>query len=393
MIELVWTAALKGTAVVAVAWIATLLLRRASADLRHRIWLAALAGWLLLLWPEPLPEAARITVVGGLAGQAAAATAAPWIARIPFAWIWLAGVVAVLARYGAGVLRLAVVTRRAEATSTAGVRVTDGVSSPLTWGAIRSVILLPSYVMEWPEERRAVVLAHERAHIARHDWLWQSFGTAVTAVFWFHPLAWFAAARLRQEAEQAADDLVLAGGAPGADYAEQLLAVARQVRGRTMSAAVAVTMVRNGSLGARVTAILDATRVRARAGVRSRVAVVAACVCLVPLLAAFQNQPAAPGADTAPVLIASPDAKYSDAARTARYQGVVMLDVTVDAEGNARGIKVVRKLGLGLDEEAVAAVRQWHWLPATRDGNPVEAPVRVEMVFRLPNGTGKGEQQ
>lgn len=44
MIELVWTAALKGTAVVAFAWMAAALLRSASADLRHRIWLAALAG-------------------------------------------------------------------------------------------------------------------------------------------------------------------------------------------------------------------------------------------------------------------------------------------------------------------------------------------------------------
>ena len=57
MINLVLTAALKGTVVLGAAWIATTLLRRRSADLRHRIWLAALVAMALLLipWPAPAP--------------------------------------------------------------------------------------------------------------------------------------------------------------------------------------------------------------------------------------------------------------------------------------------------------------------------------------------------
>ena len=77
---------------------------------------------------------------------------------------------------------------------------------PLTWGLFRPVIVLPSGAEHWPEDRRRIVLSHELAHIARHDWLLQICAELVRALYWFHPLAWLAAARLRQESERACDD-------------------------------------------------------------------------------------------------------------------------------------------------------------------------------------------
>ena len=103
----------------------------------------------------------------------------------------------------------------------------------MTWGAIRPVILLPAYVEDWAEEQRDVVIRHERAHIERRDWLWQGFAQVMTAVFWFHPLVWLAAAQMRQEAEHAADDATLATGVQAPDYADRLMAVARQIQGST----------------------------------------------------------------------------------------------------------------------------------------------------------------
>ena len=111
------------------------------------------------------------------------------------------------------------------------LRVSDAIQTPMTWGAIRPVILLPAYVEDWPAEQRDVVIRHERAHIERRDWLWQAFAQVMTAIFWFHPLVWLAAAQMRQEAEHAADDATLAAGVQAPDYADRLMAVARQLSG------------------------------------------------------------------------------------------------------------------------------------------------------------------
>ena len=66
MTNIILTAALKGTVVLGFAWIATALLRRSSADLRHRIWLAALIAITLLLIPWPMPAPFKLSAAAGL---------------------------------------------------------------------------------------------------------------------------------------------------------------------------------------------------------------------------------------------------------------------------------------------------------------------------------------
>ena len=158
----------------------------------------------------------------------------------------------------------------------------------MTWGAIRPVILVPTYVEDWPAEQRDVVIRHERAHIERRDWLWQGFAQVMTAVFWFHPLVWLAAAQMRQEAEHAADDATLAAGVQAPDYADRLMAVARQLSGHSPDAAVA--MVRRPALTSRIAAILDTARTRTVASAGARIGVVLAAVALLVPLSAFQNR-------------------------------------------------------------------------------------------------------
>jgi TonB family protein len=79
-----------------------------------------------------------------------------------------------------------------------------------------------------------------------------------------------------------------------------------------------------------------------------------------------------------------PDAKYSEEARKAKYQGVVLLQVIVSAEGRATNIQIVRGPGLGLEEQAVAAVQTWRFKPAL-GLNHVAVPTRIaiEVQFRL----------
>jgi TonB family protein len=89
------------------------------------------------------------------------------------------------------------------------------------------------------------------------------------------------------------------------------------------------------------------------------------------------------GSISAPIPTYQPVPAYSEEARKAKYQGVVSLWIVVDAQGNVSDCRVVRPLGLGLDEKAVETVRTWKFRPAMRNGVPVPVRVSVEVSFRL----------
>lgn len=85
-----------------------------------------------------------------------------------------------------------------------------------------------------------------------------------------------------------------------------------------------------------------------------------------------------------PACVYCPDAKYSDAARKAKFQGLVVLSIVVLPDGRPGAIEVVRGPGLGLDEEAVKAVSIWRFKPAMgADRKPVATRIAIELQFRL----------
>ena len=89
------------------------------------------------------------------------------------------------------------------------------------------------------------------------------------------------------------------------------------------------------------------------------------------------------GGVSAPRAIYAPDPEFSDEARKAKYQGTVVLRVVVGVDGRAHDIVLQRSLGMGLDERAMDAIRQWRFDPARRDGIPVAVLVNIEVTFRL----------
>ena len=86
---------------------------------------------------------------------------------------------------------------------------------------------------------------------------------------------------------------------------------------------------------------------------------------------------------SAPVPIYKPEPPYSEEARKAKYQGVVVLLIVVDRQGNVADISILKPLGMGLDEKAVTTVRTWKFHPARRNNTPVAVRVSVEITFRL----------
>jgi periplasmic protein TonB len=89
------------------------------------------------------------------------------------------------------------------------------------------------------------------------------------------------------------------------------------------------------------------------------------------------------GGVSPPVLIYSVDAEFSDEARRAKYQGVSVVSLIVDAHGMPQRIRVVRKLGMGLDEKAVEAVRQYKFKPSMYQGKPVPVEITIEVNFHI----------
>ena len=89
------------------------------------------------------------------------------------------------------------------------------------------------------------------------------------------------------------------------------------------------------------------------------------------------------GGVSAPQLVFAPDPEFSDEARRAKYQGVCVVSLVVDAQGNPQRVQVVRHLGMGLDEKAVEAVKQYKFKPATLQGKPVPVEVNIEVNFRI----------
>jgi TonB family protein len=90
------------------------------------------------------------------------------------------------------------------------------------------------------------------------------------------------------------------------------------------------------------------------------------------------------GRISAPVPIYQPEAEFSDEARRAKYQGVCVIALIVDAQGNPQNVHVIRTLGMGLDEKAMEAVRKYKFKPAMKDGKtPVPTMITVEVDFHL----------
>ncbi len=321
-------------------------------------------------WPAPLPPAeasappALSQPNGASAIPAAPARGSGW------EWVlaaWAAGALALLARLALGVGRLWHLSRRAEEVrdlrwSTLAAEVSEdlglrrpvrllrgpGAAMPITWGTLRPVVLLPAEADAWPEARRRVVLLHELAHVARGDCLTQLLAQLACALYWFHPLAWHAARRLRTERELACDDRVLGLGTPAPEYAGHLLDVARAFRAGRRADVAAIAMARPSQLEGRLLAVLDGLRDRRPPSRGARLAAGAAALALVLPLAALRPgapapagaaapPPAAREAAPAPLAAVAPQGSPQERRLAVRSGGTLFLELGADVGARVTG--------------------------------------------------------
>lgn len=136
------------------------------------------------------------------------------------------------------------------------------ISVPQVVGLAQPVVLLPSGYGRWDADRLRVVLAHEIAHIARWDLLWQALAQACVCIYWLQPLAWLAARRMRVEREHACDDVVLLLGEKPRNYATHLVEVAAAMSHAQRASSAVVAMAARSEVQDRIVEILKTNKPR-----------------------------------------------------------------------------------------------------------------------------------
>jgi TonB family protein len=380
---------LKVTLLLAVTLIATGGMRRSSAAMRHLICACGLAGALLLAFTLIAPSGtpafrinalsvpSTVRIVRGASGFVAQALRA-----LP--WIWVAGAVFLLGRIGIGYWRVARLKRDADT----GEIVFSDVSVPFVVGLLRPVILLPRSANTWPADRMDAALRHERAHMRRKDLWTLLLAHVVCSAYWFHPMVWMVAARLRREQEQACDDAVILSGFAPASYAEALMAAAQTL---TSTQLIGCPMLTQKTFRSRITRLLadGMPRVSSSSTLRRAAIVFAGAVITIGLLNGQAQPPDENGVYkvgngiAAPSIASKVDPEYTPEAKDAKVEGTVLVQVVVGTDGLAHDINVIKGIGGGLDEKAVEAVQKWHFNPGMKEGQPVPVRASIEINFRL----------
>jgi beta-lactamase regulating signal transducer with metallopeptidase domain len=361
---------LKITCVLLAALAATLIMPRASAGARHLVWLVAVGALLVLpplaVWsplpirvlPEALAPAPAVSsnapsidlengrAVDGVVATTSLPGGVPETAPLrtfPLGFgstlllMWLVVAIALIGRllYGAWSVRR--IVRRARPLEHSDWQTplyqiadrmgldgaprllqSDEVKMPFAAGLFTTWIVLPTDSEAWTAERRSAVLIHELGHVRRRDLIGHTMGRIVAALYWFHPLVWTAARRLRAESERACDDLALVFGARPSDYAEHLLDIVTCVRDHN-TPAVALAMAHRKEFEGRMLAILNPELRRRGPSRLETVSLVGSLALLAVLVGAAapvpRVSPAPTFRQTEADSRAKPDAPRHDAAR------------------------------------------------------------------------------
>ena len=227
----------------------------------------------------------------------------PFPVRKVLVGLWLVGIIFMLTRLVVGWLRIRRICLSADPASGNGhfenmcrgrskILLTSQIDGPVCLGILEPVILLPREMYDnAPAEDLRMVLSHELAHVERRDCWTNLLQRVIEAIFFFHPLLWYASFQLTQQREQICDNYVIEKGAPVMDYTKLLSRIAEQGVGKTRFQAVALF---EGRLVQRVRFLLDPKRNTRTKASRRAVAVcgivVLMCLALVTVRLEAKSQ-------------------------------------------------------------------------------------------------------
>ena len=269
-----------------VAFVSLRLFRIRSSAARHAMWTVVLLGMLFQLplemvappillktLPSLAPTQPRVMQSARPSMSAARSTAPASHAREPVtfsgtSWrttvtrIYLVISILWFLRLAFGCFGLCKIVRDSTLIASLGLNVFEStrVVVPGSIGGLRSRILLPRAWRDWDAAKLGAVLAHERAHVQRYDWLTHLASQLTICIFWFHPLAWWVDRELARLAEEACDDVAVSETNDKEEYAAALVDIARTAAasGGVLSWPV-ISMATDSNVTRRVNRILKRT--------------------------------------------------------------------------------------------------------------------------------------
>jgi D-alanyl-D-alanine endopeptidase (penicillin-binding protein 7) len=389
-------------------------LRNARPESRY---LVACTGLLLCLaWPAA-ELALRLTSGGGTGGDAMVLFAAGLVAGSPvdagwgalladqLGWIvgtWAVCALAMVLRMVSGLLWIerAVAHERHDPAWQARIermaagfgieravrlRIVARLGSPVTAGWWRPVVLVPaSLVSSMPVHLLEALLAHELAHIKRHDYLVNLGQNLVETLFFYHPAVWWISGRIRVEREQIADD-----------FAARILGEPRrlalalfELEKLQFSTQHLAQAANGGDLMSRIKRLIrpDSESLKQALNWKAAIPVLglAAMSAAVFAHAAPAARPAQPDKEAVVDFSSCKRPEYPADSIKQHHTGTVTLGFLVAKNGTVRDTKVAKSSGhVALDESARTALEKCKFKPATTKGKPVEAWAKVQYVWTL----------
>jgi protein TonB len=303
-------------------------------------------------------------------------------------WLILAGIVGRAAWLAAGFWRLRQYRRRSrllDRREGAALLLSSEVASPVTFGALQPVVLLPAGFPDLDARVREAILCHELLHVRRRDWVFTVAEELVRALWWFHPAVWWLLGQIHLAREQSVDREVISRTEAREEYVDALLAMARAWP--HLDLAPAPRFLRQRHLKQRVVLILKEvrmTKTRLVSALLAALGVLAAACWVVtatfPLAAAQAAVADSPGVSVelnGATLLHRTAVLYPEAMRQQGVEGTVALQVKIDGAGNVADAAVLS----GPDElrkAALQSVLNWHFT-----GNLAGSTELVTIGFHL----------
>jgi TonB family protein len=415
-------------------WIAARILRSASPEVEHRVWVGALVMECLLpaisifpwqrvhfAWPWHAMGAsigdAHVSVeMGSGSGFAALRLSPAMMTAVAIAYLALT--VYFIARFVWRCVRLSALMRRTEPVRLAGEaalscqRWSDrfGIGSvtlvsstkilaPATMGIARTRVMLPAgMVNRMPHEDLDTAIAHEFAHIRRNDFAKNLVYEIVALPLSYHPCLWFTRQRIMETREMVCDEMA-AGISGSQEYAQSLLRLASLLlQGSPVRVPHAIGVFDANTLERR---LMKLTEKKKQTGRLRACVSVAMCVVLgvataasaVALRLGVDSQAAADKQTTkkphsippemmAQNVISKVTPKYPPDAKKAGIQGTVVLDAVINKTGHVENLKVASGPN-ELQSSALDAVRQWTYKPFLLNGDPIDVATTISVVYTL----------